>query len=85
MMGMGMRGMVHGRRRWTMVMIMMAVLVVVHRRRHRSGRTIGYVRGLPLSRNFSFDIFECISPIRVKIWMTESPALREKFNIQKAK
>jgi hypothetical protein len=35
------------------------------------------IQGLPSSRNLLFDILKCISPIRMKIWMTESPALRE--------
>ena len=55
-------------------------MVVVIRRRQRSGRTIGYIRSFPLCRNFSFDILKCVSPIRMEIWMAKSPALREKMN-----
>ena len=52
------------------------MVVVIRRRRQRGGRTIGYIRSLPLCRNFSFDILKCLSPIRMEIWMAKSPALQ---------
>ena len=61
------------------------MVVVVRRRRQRSGRAIGYIGSLLLSRNFSFDILKCFSPIRMKIRMAKSPALREKMNTERQK
>jgi len=59
-------------------MVMMAMMViVVRRRRQRSGGTIRYIHAFPLCWDFSFDILECFSPIRMEIWMAESPALRQ--------
>lgn len=56
------------------------MVVVIRRRRQRSGRTIGYIRSLPLCRDFSFDVLKRFSPIRMEIWMAKSPALQEKMN-----
>lgn len=49
----------------------------------RSGRAVGYIRSLPLCRNFSFDILQCFFPIDMEIWMAKSPALREKMNTKR--
>lgn len=46
------------------------------RRSGRNGATVVGCRWFPLSRDFSLDVFQCVTPVSVEIWMSERPALR---------